>query len=81
MRAFIRKLQSAAMNPQLTNKQFRLCVLLATEKRDSGVHESYEAAFDRYVQEATMVTARKEYEARQEASGLVDRMAIGVDRR
>lgn len=49
------------MHPHLTNKQFRLCVLLATEKRDSGVHESYEQAFDRYVQEAVFETERKKF--------------------
>lgn len=49
------------MEPHLTNEQFRMCVLKAIDYRDKEAHESFDAAFLRYTQEAIFAYEREHF--------------------
>lgn len=61
MRAIFKHLREAAMEPHLTNEQFRMCVLKAIDHRDKEAHESFDAAFQRYIQEAIFEYEREHF--------------------
>lgn len=47
------------MEPHLSAEQFRLCIVKAVQQRDRTAHESFDVAFQRFVQEAIFAYERE----------------------
>ena len=59
MRPVLKHIYEAAMEPHLSAEQFRLCIVKAVQQRDRYAHESFDAAFQRFTQEAIFAYERE----------------------